>query len=150
MLKLRFDRYITYTPLLAIYPCKRPSNLSGTHVMWPCLDSTVTFLSSISFGTDRTCDTAFSLHSFRTSRSLRPSLPRTSLFPLIPSRPSRPGAPVDPGSPFTPGIPLLPGCPSLQQRVDNGESSVEAFFVFRHFLLRSFSLAFFLPTIFFF
>ena len=50
--------------------------------MWPCLDSTVTFLSSISFGTDRTCDTAFSLHFFRTSRSLRPSLPRTSLFSL--------------------------------------------------------------------
>ena len=50
--------------------------------MWPCLDSTVTFLSSISFGTDRTCDTAFSLHSFRTSSSLRPSLPRTSLFSL--------------------------------------------------------------------
>ena len=42
----------------------------------------VTFLSSISFGTDRTCDTAFSLHSFRNSRSLRPSLPRTSLFSL--------------------------------------------------------------------
>ena len=51
--------------------------------MWPCLDSTVTFLSSISFGTDRTCDTAFSLHSFRTSRCLRPSLPRTSLFSLV-------------------------------------------------------------------
>ena len=48
--------------------------------MWPCLDSTVTFLSSISFGTDRTLPTTLSFHSFLPRRSLGSSVSRESLF----------------------------------------------------------------------
>ena len=74
--------YIYLSRISMVHICKRaflPVQM-GSKVGRPSLAGTVTFLPSISFGTDRTLPTTLSFHSFLSRRSLGSSVSRTSLF----------------------------------------------------------------------
>ena len=74
--------YIYLSRISMVHTCKRAllPVQTGSKVGRPSLAGTVTFLSSISFGTNRTLPTTLSFHSFLPMRSLGSSVSRTSLF----------------------------------------------------------------------